>query len=83
MWITGEFQNGGWTWLIDSDSKFTLGVGKILQDVYNSMTTEQVTQTSYHDFKPIAKAMPVVRQRGLQMMINRIHTIADNKDQAQ
>lgn len=83
VWITGEHQNGSWRWSIDSDSKFTLGVGKILQDVYNGMTTEQVAQTKYHDFKPIAQAMSVVRQRGLQMMINRIHTIADHKDQAQ
>lgn len=80
VWISGMFQENVWEWSIDSNSKVTLGVGKILQDVYNGKTTHQAQEIIYHDFKEIARAMPVIRQRGLQMMINRIHTIANNKE---
>ncbi len=83
VWISGIHTDTGWQFALDSHSKITLGVGKMLKDVYNNKTAAQVKQISYHDFKPIAQTFSVPRQRGLQMMINRIHNIVDNKESQQ
>jgi len=83
VWISGTETDGEWCFEFDSDSKLTLGVGKILQDVYNGKSAQQIAHINYHDFKPIAQGMTTVKQRGLQIMINRIHQIATNKEHAQ
>ena len=83
VWITGTESAGKWHFDFDSDSRITLGVGKILKDVYNGKSAQQIAQINYHDFKPIAQGMTTAKQRGLQIMINRIHQIANNKEHAQ
>jgi len=83
VWISGTELEGGWHFVFDSDSRITLGIGKILKDVYNGKSAEQIAQITYHDFKPIAQGMTIVKQRGLQIMINRIHQIAAHKEHTQ
>lgn len=83
VWIAGSQTQGTWQFQIDSHSRVTLGVGKMLKDVYNNKTATKIKQITYHDFKPVAQTFSVPKQRGLQMMINRIHNIVDNKEQQQ
>ena len=51
------------------------GVGKILLDTFNNLPAEEIKKITYHDFKPIAAVLSSQRQRGLQAIINKIHTI--------
>ena len=75
VWIVGQKQGDAWTFLFETDTYMIYGVGKILLDTFNNLPAEEIKKITYHDFKPIAAVLSSQRQRGLQAIINKIHTI--------
>jgi sulfur transfer protein SufE len=51
------------------------GIGKIVMDTFNDLTTDEILLISFYQFKPLAVTLSTQRQRGLQAIINKIHTI--------
>jgi len=75
VWIVGQKHNDTWTFLFETDTYMIYGIGKILLDTFNNLPAEEIKKITYHDFKPIAAVLSSQRQRGLQSIINKIHTI--------
>lgn len=75
VWITGKCDKDRWTFTFDSDAIMVKGLGKIVLETYNGLTSEQIQSISFHQFKPLAVTLSTQRQRGLQAIINKIHTI--------
>lgn len=75
VWIVGEQKNNQWTFLFETDTYMVYGIGKILLDTFNNLPASEIKKITYHDFKPIAAVLSSQRQRGLQAIINKIHTI--------
>jgi len=77
VWIWGE-QNADhtYTFHFTCDSKFVNGIGKILTDVYNGKTREEIMQVKFRDFDQVSKFLLFERKRSFQKFINRIYSIA-------
>jgi cysteine desulfuration protein SufE len=75
VWVVGQKQGNAWTFLFETDTYMIYGIGKILLDTFNNLPAEEIKKITYHDFKPIAAVLSSQRQRGLQSIINKIHTI--------
>jgi len=76
VWIVGNVRNGVWNFVADSDSRMVRGICRIVLDVFNGCSSEQIAAIKFHDFKPLAQMLTGLRQRGLQAVINRFHTIS-------
>lgn len=75
VWLAGSSNNGRWTFLFETDGFLVYGIGKIVLDTFNDLTAAEIKNITYHDFKPIAAVLSSQRQRGLQAIINKIHTL--------
>lgn len=75
VWLTGSFANDQWKFLFETDTYMVYGIGKIILDTFNNLSSAEIKQITYHDFKPVASVLSSQRQRGLQAIINKIHTI--------
>lgn len=75
VWLTGTVSNNQWNFLFETDTYMVYGIGKIILDTFNNLSSTEIQQITYHDFKPVASVLSSQRQRGLQAIINKIHTI--------
>lgn len=75
VWITGSCHNDTWFFDFDSDAFIVQGIGGLVLKVFNGQTADQIKNITFHDFKPFAQTLSTQRQRGLQAIINRIHTL--------
>jgi cysteine desulfuration protein SufE len=75
VWLTGNCYNDRWRFNFDSDSLMVKGIGKIVLDCVNNLTSNEIRNLNYFSFKKIAVFLPYEKQRGLQFIINRIHAI--------
>jgi cysteine desulfuration protein SufE len=75
VWLAGSCENNRWRFSFDSNSLMVKGIGKIVLDCFNDLTADEIRSINFFSFKNIASRLPHERQRGLQFIINRIHTI--------
>ena len=75
VWVVGSITDNRWTFTLDSDAIMVKGIGKIVLDTYNDLTTEEILSITFHHFKSLTILLSTQRQRGLQAIINKIHTI--------
>lgn len=75
VWITGTCAEDTWNFKFDSDAIMVKGLGRIVLETFNGLTAEQIQAITFHQFKPLAVTLSTQRQRGLQAIINKIHTI--------
>ena len=75
VWITGKCVNNSWRFTFDSDAIMVKGIGKIVLETFDNMSTEEIRSVTFHNFKPLAAVLSTQRQRGLQAIINKIHQI--------
>lgn len=75
VWIVGNNTDNRWTFTLDSDAIMVKGIGKIVLDTFNDLTTEEILSISFQQFKSLAVTLSTQRQRGLQAIINKIHNI--------
>lgn len=80
VWITGTCKKDIWIFNFDSDALIVKGVGQIVLDTFNNLTTNEIQLLTFHQFKPIAATLTTQRQRGLQSIINKIHNITHSGD---
>jgi len=83
VWITGKCINDSWTFKFNSDALMVKGLGKIILDTYNDLSSEEIQTITFHNFKPLAATLSTQRQRGLQAIINKIHQITHTTGEAQ
>jgi len=67
----------------DSDSNVAKGVVKILIDVIDGLTVEEIKKISFYDFRKIACFLPTERQRTLQIILNKAHELANSTGDTQ
>jgi sulfur transfer protein SufE len=67
----------------DSDSNFAKGVVKILLDIINGSTAEEIKKLSFYDFRQISRYLPTERQRTLQIILNKAHELANTTGETQ
>ena len=77
VWLLGEQTTGDgrWNFAIDSDAYIVKGIGKLLCTTYNGCTSEEALDIKFIDFKPITSLLTSQRQKGLQSVINNIHSL--------
>lgn len=75
VWIKVLFNNDQPTVLIDSDSQLVRGVGSVVSSVLSKCTKDQIAELKYNDFKELFKYLPVARQRGVQIILNKIQQL--------
>jgi sulfur transfer protein SufE len=75
VWLAGSCENNRWRFSFDSNSLMVKGIGKIVLDCFNDLTADEIRSINFFAFKKIAARLPHERQRGLQIIINRIHII--------
>jgi len=61
----------------DSDSNVTKGIVKILLDILNGSTVEEIKKLTFYDFRQISMRLPTERQRTLQIILNKAHELAN------
>lgn len=76
VWVTGTDEPTGWEFSIDSDSFMVRGVGQIICDCLSGLTSDEIAQVTYYDFKQLAVYFSTQRKQGMQAIINRIKSIS-------
>lgn len=83
VWITGKCSENSWSFKFDSDALMVKGIGKIMLDTFNGLTSAEIQNITFHNFKPLAATLSTQRQRGMQAIINKIHQITHTAGDAQ
>ena len=76
VWIQGVEEPTGWEFFLDSDSFMVKGVGSIVCKCMSGMTTDELAQVTFYDFKDIAKHFSQQRKQGIQAIINKCKAIS-------
>ena len=74
-WFECSFDRDKVYFSFDSDSSITKGVVKILLDVINGLTVEELNNISFYDFRRLTRLLPTERQRTLQIILNKAHEL--------
>ncbi len=74
-WFECSFDRDKVFFSFDSDSSITKGVVKILLDVINGLTVEELNNISFYDFRRLTRLLPTERQRTLQIILNKAHEL--------
>jgi sulfur transfer protein SufE len=74
VWITVNFDNNQCAVQCDSSANTMRGVLSIIKSVVTNCTKDQVLALQYNDFKPIFRYLPAIRQRGIQIILNKIQS---------
>lgn len=82
-WITCVNRDNKLYFSFDSDSNVAKGVVRILLDVINGSTLNEIKQFSFYDFRKISSRLPTERQRTLQIILNKAHELANTTGDAQ
>jgi sulfur transfer protein SufE len=81
LWLSASCSdNQCWTFEVDSDSFYVMGMSKIVIDRFNGHTESEIKHVSFQDFRDIVQKLPVQRQRGVQQIINRIRQCVNSVD---
>jgi cysteine desulfuration protein SufE len=75
VWIIGEQNGNNWNFVADSDSYLVKGITKLVCMAVNGSNTQEVLQIKFENFKQISSFLTSQRQKGLQAVINAVHTI--------
>ena len=73
LWLWSNNKDNVWQFDVLSDAHMVQGLGQIISDAYTGMTTNEVLETKFNAFVPLARLLTTQRQRGLQSVINHIH----------
>ena len=73
LWLWSNNKDNVWQFDVLSDAHMVQGLGQIISDAYTGMTTDEVLETKFNAFVPLARLLTTQRQRGLQSVINHIH----------
>jgi sulfur transfer protein SufE len=76
-WFKCSIDNDKLFFSFDSDSNVAKGVVKILLDVIEGMTAEEIKKITFYDFRKITCFLPTERQRTLQIILNKAHELAN------
>lgn len=79
-WLNATKKDGVWIFSFDSESALIKGVGKIVIDTFNGLSTENILKIKFHNFKSLAAKLNFERQKSLQILINQIHTLVNQGD---
>ena len=73
LWLWSDNSKGTWQFDIKSEAHMVQGLGQIVADTFSGMTRQEVLETKFNAFIPLARLLTTQRQRGLQSVINHIH----------
>ena len=82
-WFECSFDRDKVYFSFDSDSSITKGVVKILLDVINGLTVEELNNISFYDFRRLTRLLPTERQRTLQIILNKAHELTTTTGETQ
>ena len=82
-WFECSFDRDKVFFSFDSDSSITKGVVKILLDVINGLTVEELNNISFYDFRRLTRLLPTERQRTLQIILNKAHELTTTTGETQ
>jgi len=82
-WFECSFDRDKVFFSFDSDSSITKGVVKILLDVINGLTVEELNNISFYDFRRLTRHLPTERQRTLQIILNKAHELTTTTGETQ
>lgn len=82
-WITCTNQDNKIFFSFDSDSNVAKGVVKILLDVINGMSVDEIKKITFYDFRKITVRLPTERQKTLQIILNKAHQLANTTGETQ
>jgi sulfur transfer protein SufE len=82
-WIKCTKQDNNIFFSFDSDSNVTKGVVKILLDVINGASVEEIKKITFYDFRQITARLPTERQKTLQIILNKAHELAHTTGETQ
>jgi sulfur transfer protein SufE len=82
-WFKCSVDNNKLFFSFDSDSNVAKGVVKILLDVIDGLTVEEIRKISFYDFRKITCFLPTERQRTLQIILNKAHELANTTGDTQ
>jgi sulfur transfer protein SufE len=82
-WFECSFDRDKVFFSFDSDSSITKGVVKILLDVINGLTVEELNNISFYDFRRLSRLLPTERQRTLQIILNKAHELTTTTGETQ
>lgn len=82
-WISCTKQDNKVFFSFDSDSNVTKGVVKILLDIINGRSVEDIKQVTFYDFRKITARLPTERQKTLQIILNKAHQLANTTGETQ
>ena len=82
-WFECSFDRNKVFFSFDSDSSITKGVVKILLDVINGLTVEELNNISFYDFRRLTRLLPTERQRTLQIILNKAHELTTTTGETQ
>jgi len=78
VWLVGNCENGHCRFQVDADSTIVLGVARLLCELYDGATPEEVvdTEPAFVETLRIGDQLSPTRQRGLRHIRARIQEIA-------
>lgn len=77
VWLTGTKDGmGNWIFQGESDSNRNRGITKIVIDTFTGLTRETILQHNFHSFRRLTSKVDFQTQRGIQCMVNQIHSLA-------
>lgn len=76
VWINGNDLPTGWEFRLDSDSYMVKGVGSIICACLSGLTSEELDNIGFYDFKDLAKHFSQQRKQGMQAIINKCKHIS-------
>jgi sulfur transfer protein SufE len=82
-WISCVSKDNRLYFSFDSDSNIAKGIIRILLDVINGLTPNEIKQFSFYDFRKISSCLPTERQRTLQIILNKAHELANTTGDTQ
>ena len=82
-WLKCTIKNNNIFFSFDSDSNVAKGVVKILLDILNGKSLEEIKQIKFYDLREITARLPTERQKTLQIILNKAHELAHRTGETQ
>jgi len=76
IWINGSDEPTGWEFVMDSDSFMVRGVGVIICNCLSGLTSDEIAEVTFYDFKELSVFFSTQRRQGMQAIINKIKSIS-------
>lgn len=82
-WLKCTTNNNNIFFSFDSDSNVAKGVVKILLDILNGKSIQEIKQIKFYDLREITARLPTERQKTLQIILNKAHELAHRTGETQ